>query len=124
MKNNMLVTHIYPRKGKTKVSPKGFFYKEKDRSKKKIGTVVAVYCEDLDTIIIGCSKVNTTAGDKFNKAIGVKLALQKVDIIKRNIINNEPIEYFTPASFKYDIEEMSIRCLNYFKDKKLFVKLN
>ena len=84
----------------------------RDRHNQKVGVVVACKFEGNDNVVIGHSKANLSRGDKFNKDLGLHIA------IDRAISNSTaPI----PSSILDTVNKMKSRAIKYFKVEEQFV---
>lgn len=78
----------------------------RDRKGNKVGLIIGFVHNNM--IVIGWSKANLKAGDKFDHAYGMKLALNRA-------LSVVPAPELDP-SLKFQMREFQMRCLRYFQD--------
>jgi hypothetical protein len=75
-----------------------------------VGVLAAVPHHEDGSILIGWSRANTTNGDCFNKAEGLRIALE------RSAKSRFPA---VPYSMIEDYIRFKARCVKYYKDKRV-----
>jgi hypothetical protein len=78
----------------------------RDRHNQKVGVVVACKMEGTDTVVIGHSKANLSRGDKFDKKLGINIAIERA-------IHGSDVP--APSSLSLMVEKMKARAIKYFK---------
>lgn len=72
-----------------------------------IGVMVAEYDAIRDAVVMGWSRVNVNAGDKFDRNFGMRLAVQRMQAQEM-----VPV----PESIHSNMIQFSDRCSRYFKN--------
>ena len=75
-----------------------------------VGVLAAVPHHENGSIVIGWSRANTTKGDRFNKAEGLRIALS------RSALHRIPV---VPHSMVDAYIRFRNRCVKYYKDKQV-----
>ena len=75
-----------------------------------VGVLAAVPHHENGSIVIGWSRANTTKGDRFNKAEGLRIALS------RSALHRIPV---VPYSMVDAYIRFRNRCVKYYKDKQV-----
>lgn len=78
----------------------------RDRKGNKVGLIIGFVHKNM--IVVGWSKANLKAGDKFDHAYGMNLALNRA-------LSVIPTPELDP-SLKSQMREFQMRCLRYFQD--------
>jgi hypothetical protein len=82
-------------------------------SKKNMNVGVLVGFSMNDTVYISGSKANLSAGDKFDKKFGIKLAVDRL------IKLDEGRKIKIALSMESDLNRFAVRCKKYFKTEKI-----
>lgn len=79
----------------------------------KVGVILGIF--DGKAVKIGWSKCNVRIGDKFDKQVGLKLALNRA--LNRALPSPLPkkITVPTPDCIRHQIRNFGARCAKYFK---------
>jgi len=80
----------------------------RDRKNRKVGVVVA-----LDADRVGWSMCHTTAGDKFDREKGLKIAIGRAEHRPVSIIN--VLSWDIPSSIRMELLSMLERAGRYFQ---------
>ena len=82
------------------------------RAGRKVGAMVA--CCNEEVFAIGISKCNFSAGDQFDKTIGVNTARERAI----NAVEGTRFPCKVPASMSKDYDKFLKRCQRYYKGKR------